>query len=143
MSNGMKINKFSTVTCCKLLPTAKIVTDVWFVSGVGTLVYLQDTQTKVCSSEAGNHIADHAVRRMLSLNNSTFCVGANNHKTPTKHPHSLLDGVPWCKAFHSPRIHSGKTSRLHLSPFLVCCLDPATQSERTINWTFLSNLDEG
>lgn len=43
---------FSMATCCKLLPTAGIVADIGFVSGVGALVYLREAHTKLCSSEA-------------------------------------------------------------------------------------------
>lgn len=45
----------SRSTCCKLLSTTRIVADVWFVSSVGALVYLQDTQTKLCSKQGATN----------------------------------------------------------------------------------------
>lgn len=47
---------FSTATCCKLLATARIVTDIRFVSSVGALMYLEEAQAKLCKSPQQNHI---------------------------------------------------------------------------------------
>lgn len=51
------------------------------------------------------------------------------HTHPEK-PTLPWGGGQWCRASHSLRIHSEKTSRLHSTLWLACCLDPVTQSER-------------
>lgn len=57
-------------TCCKLLSAANVVADVRFVSGVGALVYLQDTgsQWKCCwQGGAKQHVRRHLKTSTLYL----------------------------------------------------------------------------
>lgn len=106
----------STATCCKFLSTAGIITDIWFVSSVWAFMYLQ-IHRQNCSCVA---VTDKQVA-------SDRNVSWNGHSSFPCWP---WDGGQWCKVFHNPHIHSGKTSRLHLRPLLACCLDLVIQSER-------------
>lgn len=64
----------SMTTCCKLPSAARIITGVWFVSSVGALVYLQDTNQTVAAKltkQTRSSECDYAARGMLSSNSHT------------------------------------------------------------------------
>lgn len=100
-------------TCSKLFPAGRKLTDVRFISSVRALMNLQDktVEVKIC-------IEGHVWQVQILVLRKLW-----------KRLRSPWDGGQWCKASHSPRTRSGKTSRRRWSVSPACCPDPAAQSE--------------